>query len=38
MCSFVAGDTLGCELAVRYGVFTPLFAAAKSDSVFRVRK
>ena len=35
---FIAGDPLGCGLAVCYGVLTPLFAAAKSDNVFMARK
>jgi hypothetical protein len=35
---FMAGDILSCGLAVRHGVFAPLFTAAKKDNVFRARK
>jgi hypothetical protein len=31
--AFIADDTLGCGLAVRYGVFTLLFATAKGARV-----
>jgi hypothetical protein len=30
---FIAGNTLGCGLTVRYGVFTLLFATAKGARV-----
>jgi hypothetical protein len=35
--AFITDDTLGCGLAVRYGVFTPLFATAKGARIVLVK-